>query len=244
MKNFLFESRESLDIKVTFNMFKRFMLDSIIEGNYDDSPIWNEMRHMVTELYGANIWNWFKNWCEGYLTIKNEVSLEEFYNRLKTIPLDRFNRVLGAGSNAIVLDVNDKKVIKLFYKNRIKSIDEPFIKYCLRRRSKVFPYVYNIGRNWYVTEKLKLNTPKCKKYMDIIDNHTFDGVDPISGIAKGQTVKNLLNLTNDEREVYEWCRQVKQEMDNINCDFISYPGDLVLNNIGERPNGDIVFFDV
>lgn len=116
--------------------------------------------------------------------------------------------------------------------------------WCSKHKSKVFPEVYKIGKNWCVMEKLELDTPKCQKYMYIIDYEDFDGLSPISDIAKGKTVSDKSKLTDDQLEVYEWVLAIKAEMEKINSRHIQYPGDLVINNIGERPNGDVVFFDV
>ena len=94
-------------------------------------------------------------------------------------------------------------------------------------------------------EKLELNTPKCMLYMDIIDNFEYNGFDFIGSISKGDKLDSTVNLTKNQLEVYNWCLKVKQEMDKIKNKYVSsYPGDLVINNIGERNNGDIIFFDI
>lgn len=241
---YILESRKRLnELSFDIDLFTHFMEDAIIDMNYDDSKYWGLMKDNIIKNYGNKVWRWFYGWCESYLEIQNRTSIEEFYNSIKNTPLDRINRVIGAGSNGIVLTFNDR-VIKIFYEDKIKSIDEPFIKYCYNRDSKVFPKVYKIGKNWCVMERLKTHTDKCILYMDIIDNCKIDGFDFISSIAKGKHIKSPSKLSEEQLEVYEWCISVKKEMENINSKYISYPGDLVLNNIGERDNGDIVFFDV
>ena len=52
------------------------------------------------------------------------------------------------------------------------------------------------------------------------------------------------SFSDIEKEVFTWCKQVSAEMKDMNSTYISFPGDLVLNNIGERDNGEIIFFDI
>lgn len=249
MKNlldYIIESRQYINTTpFDYDLFEKFMKEVIIDSNvndliYDDSPYYEEMKNLIDK----KLWRWFISWCESYLEIMDKTSIREFYDRIKQIPLNRLNRVLGAGANGIVLDFGDK-VIKVFYGKEINKKDLPFIKYCLNKDSNVFPKVYKIGKNWCVMEKLELNTPKCMLYMDIIDNFEYNGFDFIRSISKGKKLDSTLNLSKTQLEVYEWCLKVKQEMDKIKNRYVStYPGDLVINNIGERKNGDIIFFDI
>lgn len=247
LKEFINEDRKVIG-KLPFDLdiFEKFIQDAILNYEYDDSPYWEEMRNIIYKEYDSKIWRWFYGFCESYNSLVSKgVSIEDFYNMMKQIPIDRFNRVLGAGSNGIVLDIpNNNKIIKIFYEDHININDEPFIKWCYKHNSNVFPKVYKIGKNWCIMEKLAMHTQKCKKYIDIIDNETFGGIRPITDIGNGKTVKNIQNLSKEQLEVYNWLLQVKKEMSDINSKLITYPGDLNINNIGERKNGDIIFFDV
>lgn len=231
------------DIPFDLDLFKKFIQDAIIDFNYEDSEYWEPMKISIINKYNTKIWDIFRSYCESYLELQDNTSIEEFYNKFAQIPLDRFNRALGAGSNGVVLSFHDK-IIKIYYGNKIKNTDEPFYKWCLNNDSKVFPKIYKMGKNWCVMELLKTRTPKCIKYMNIIDNFPVKNFKIISDIAKGKTLEDTSVLTKDQLEVYNWCLTVKKTMDEINNRYISYPGDLVLNNIGERENGDIVFFDI
>jgi hypothetical protein len=237
LKQYILERAYITDIPFSYELFENFMRDAIIEANYDDSEYWEQMKEAISAV-NPKIWRWFYGWCESYLELKN-VSIREFYDSIKQIPYDRFERVIGAGSNGIVLTVGDDKVLKVFYGDHIKSIDEPFIKYCHKRKSSVFPYVYKIGKNWCIMEKLKIGTPKCRRYMNTIDN-----CKTMKFISDVQAEKEPIGLSKDELEVYNWCLAVKREMDAIKSKAIGYPGDLTINNIGERDNGEIIFFDV
>lgn len=225
---------------IPYDLFENFMKDAIIEMNYDDSKYWHQMKQFISDNYDKRTWRWFYGWCESYLSLKN-TSIKDFYDKISKTPVSRYNRVLGAGSNGIVLSFENDKIIKIFYGDTIKKIDKPFIDWCNKNDSKVFPKVYKVGKNWCVMEKLKVLTPKCKKYMDIIDN--CKKIKFISDIIKRKEVDTSI-FTEDELEVYNWCIKVRDTMELINSRYIEYPGDLVINNIGERDNGDVVFFDI
>lgn len=238
----ILEARQTIgELAFNYDLFEKFMQEAIIDGEYDDSQYWEPMKNIIDQHYKGS-WNWFCGWCESYLFLKN-TKLIDFYNSIKQIPLDRFKRVLGAGSAGIVLDCGDN-VIKVFYGENINSGDLAFLRYCATHKSKVFPRVVKIGKNWCVMEKLKMKTQKCIEYMDIINKFKPNGFSFISNIAKGETLKDLSLLNDIQLEVYNWCLQVKKEMDDMKNNQIRYPGDLALKNIGERNNGEIIFFDI
>ena len=106
------EARETIKVKIPWELFENFMKDAIIDMEYDDSKYWEPMRELVTKEYSEKVWRWFYGWCEGYMQIMKNTTIKDFYNLMKIVPLDRFNRVLGAGSEGRVLDLHDDKVIK------------------------------------------------------------------------------------------------------------------------------------
>lgn len=239
---YILEERQTINkLPFSLDLFTKFINDAIVKEKYDESEYWNKIKDIVINSFGNNVWKWFYKWCEKYTEYKDNITIEEFYNSLCNIPTDRIKRVLGSGSNAIVIDQKDR-IMKIYYGPKIKGTDEPFYRWCHENESKVFPKVYKIGKNWCTLEKLKINTPKCKLYMDIIDGN--GPYNYISDINKGRKLKDTTKLSKDQLEVYNWCWEIKETMDKINSKYISYPGDLVINNIGERDNGEIVFFDV
>lgn len=83
--------------------------------------------------------------------------------------------------------------------------------------------------------------------MDTLDKSTVNGKTLFSLLIDKKYKFDKINIeefTDIQKEVFDWCHQVAQEMKDINSSYISFPGDLVLNNIGERANGEIVFFDI
>lgn len=244
---YLLESRERLN-KMPFSEseFELFMKDAIIDANYDNSKYWKAINDKFKSNYPAKLWNIFTSICEMYLHLKN-TTIGEFYNSLKNIPVDRISNVLGAGSNGVVIKMGTDRVLKLFYGEKIKQCDEPFIKWCYKNNSDVFPKVYKIGKNWCVMELLSTHTGKCKLYMNVLDKSNINGKSlyRILSDHKYQFDKiDTTNFTDIQLEVFNWCKQIDAEMKMMDSRYIQFPGDLVINNIGERKDGKIIFFDI
>lgn len=111
---------------------------------------------------------------------------------------------------------------------------------------KYFPKVYDIGDGYVVMEKLKCHTPKCDKWIAILDEDFY-------GISVWERAcNNIIPKTTErteegklKREVLNWCIECKNKIESINYPMITWRGcDLQENNIGERDDGTIVFFDI
>lgn len=250
MKNlysYILEARETIGVlPFSLEEFKTFMTDSIIDMGYDDAEIWDILKDKFIEKYPEKLWKVFTAICEMYLEL-HDVSIEEFYKGFENIPIKRVENVKGAGSNGVALQISDDKIVKIFYGESIKKCDEPFIKYCYKRDSTVFPKVYKIGKKWCIMELLDVYTDKCKLYMDTLDESKIDGKSLFNYMMDNKYKFDEIDtskFTDTQKEVFEWCKMVDMEMKNINSSYISFPGDLVLKNIGERKNGEIIFFDI
>lgn len=250
MKNlysYLIEAKEIVGaLPFSLEEFKIFMTDSIINMGYDDVEIWGKLKDKFISKYSEKLWKIFTALCEMYLELNN-TSIEEFYKSFENIPIKRVESVLGAGSNGVALQISSDKIVKIFYGDSIKKCDEPFIRYCYKHDSKVFPKVYKIGKKWCIMELLDTYTDKCKLYMDTLDKSKVEGKTLFNYIMNNKYKFDEIDtskFTDIQKEVFNWCKMINVEMQNINSSYISFPGDLVLKNIGERKNGEIIFFDI
>ena len=245
--SYIKESRSRVGrLPFSFDLFEQFIKNCILDNEFDDHPAWKEMENIITSNYDEKTWVLFKGWCESIYEFhegrNSKISLKQFYDELSKIPLDRIAHGMGAGSNGVVWEVTDDKVIKLFYGDHIKQQDKIFLDYCYKHPSKVFPKIYKIGSNWVVMEKLKTFTPKLRKWFKYIDDIKFEGK-TIYEWSKEQNVDTDI-FDKFGKEVYDWCKQCQKEMKDMKSPYISWPGDLFIKNVGERKNGEIVFFDV
>lgn len=232
LKDILLESRLVLgELPFSVEQLINFMKMVYEEGYWDDCDEWVEMEKLINLHYDEKVWNCFKSFTEGWF-YNTKGTYEELYKYLEQLPLDRFKRIVGGGSEGILLELDDKKLLKIFYQLDIPKFSKLMIP--LNKESKYFPKIYKLGSNWFVIEKLQVHTQKCKNYINIIDEYGWI----ISNNLKDQDISNLNKL---EKEVYEWCVECSKIMIS---NKIGWPSDLCINNIGERSNGDIVFFDV
>lgn len=223
--------------------FKKYCPDSWD----DDNEFVKDIDNRILQKYGSKVLNTFRGWIEGsyYGT-----DLDVLYDVLCNVPLTRLDRVLGAGSNGIVVDCGDR-IIKWFHKNTpMKDEDNSFFEWCMKHpKSKVFPVVYKLGKNYVVMEKLKTGTPRCKLY----DSYLGFGGKKIEVNGKADTldhwiykndpaVEQEIKKDREAWEVYQWGKTALQYLkESAGFDKFS---DLRLANIGERKNGEIVWFDI
>lgn len=251
----IFEAQERLG-KLPFSRqeFKDFI--NATKDYDDEADIYNEIKDRVTAAYGAKVWNGFKGWTEGSWYNTNP---DDLYDLLEQLPKNRLDRVLGAGSYGAAIEFGDK-VIKWFHKNTpMENRDKKFYEYCLKHKTKVFPVVYKVGKNYVIMEKLQTNTPKCKLYDQWIgfspDYKTTLKPKELKGKAADLEfcVKNYEKYSSQidaylskagaqVNEIFTWLMEVRDEYWKI------FPGDgfgdLREANLGERKNGDIVWFDI
>lgn len=242
LKQYILESRDVIgQLPFSLDLFKKFIQDAIIDAEYDNSIYWEPMEEIVKK-YNPSLWNIFYSWCESIMELK--ISPEEFYEKIKQIPISRINRVLGAGSNGVVLDMGDM-VLKIYYSKTIKKPDNVFYSWCKDHKSKTFPKVYKLGSNWILMEKLKIKT---KDTRDLLD--TIDDPNPINGKTLWDWIKldkedvDTSIFNKEQLKAFDWAQSCKKDMQNMNHRGIAWPGDLSINNIGQRNTGEIIFFDI
>lgn len=213
----------------------------------DEDEFVKEIDDRIKNQYGYNAWKTFNGWVEGSW---HGSDLDILYDILCNVPLKRLDKMLGAGSNGIVIDVGNR-VIKWFHKNTpLKGEDEKFYEWCLNHpRSVVFPVVYRMGKNYVVMEKLKTDTTRCKFY----DRYLGWNGEKVEVNGKKDTLDHWI-YKNDPKveevlkkdfkiwEVYQWGKKALKYL-NEATGFTEF-SDLRLANLGERKNGEIVWFDI
>lgn len=246
IKDFLFERNYIGDLPFTFEDLCDF-----IRNIWDDeSESYIKMQQCITDNYGERAWSGFHGWIES----KSNIDPMSLYIKLQKFPADRLPRILGSGSYGSVFTIGNDKIIKWFNLPPEKN-DIIFYKYCLNNKSKYFPKIYKYNDKYCIMEKLKDNTQKCKLYSKTINKYfKINGKntsiwDIVNQIMKGEKItkkdqieidKYIKNLSSDDKVIYEWFYNAMQEArDN---GFIAV--DMKSSNIGERSDGDIVWFDI
>lgn len=125
--DYIVEKKETIQsLPFDSDFFEEFIQVCIIDAEYDSAPIWDEMEKIVIGAYNKSVWRWFQGWCEGYLAVQDSLTIKEFYDSLLQFPKERINRILGSGSNGIVIDMGDR-VMKIYYGDKIKFCDAPLV---------------------------------------------------------------------------------------------------------------------
>lgn len=207
---------------------------------YDlDNAVYKEVMNWVKKKFGSKFENIFRNWICGYDFISDEVSLDDLYHTIENLSVPAIKKAIGAGGFGIAFNLGEV-IMKVYYGNSIPNsygnIDLQFYNFCKRDKSGYFPKIYRIGKNYIIMEPLQTKTPKCQKYIDILNKHLSDYFERS---RNGDDTWNY-NDPNDEG-ANDWFRDVKTIMDQNNFGF---PGDININNIGERKDGSIVAFDI
>lgn len=226
----------------------RFFLKAVADYE-DEDPVYLAVQNTITRQYGEKVWRGLLGWCEGS---HYKSDPDELYDILINLPKDRLARILGAGSYGAAVEMTNGKVCKIFHKNTpMEPQDRKFYQYCLNNKSNVFPVVYKLGENYVVMEKLKMDTPKCKKWNKYIGMNgiKIPGVNMdmeelakqcIAGDKKAQAAAKALPA--DIKEILDWCVDALTRLKKaVGWDSFS---DLRLANIGERSDGSIIWFDI
>lgn len=171
---------------------------------------------------------------------------------------------LGSGQSGDVYDLGGGKVLKKI-SNFYEQVDniEDFYKYCHANNPKEFPKIYEFGKDYVVMEKLNPETDKCFQYGDLIcnfDKKQWKDINiPKSWVKRNDAffLLNLLNLPKDKlskaedaikemggihQEVYEWLKSVLEILDEVGIEW--WDTDFKPENLGERKNGEVVWFDI
>lgn len=242
------ESRETVgNLPFTRQQFRWFLKAA---ADYkDDDPIYIAVGNAITKKYGKKVWNGFKGWCEGSHYNSDPDGL---YDILINLPKDRLARILGAGSFGVAIEMTNGMVCKIYHRNTpMERSDRKFYEYCRMTKSNVFPKVYKLSDNYVVMEKLKMNTPKCKKW----DEHLGFNAKPLpgTGLTLGEVASEYVNgtkrakmlaaaLPDDIKEIFDWAVDALTHLKKaVGWDTF---GDMKLANIGERSDGSIIWFDI
>lgn len=221
--------------------------------------------------WGLGARNFFNGWLRRECFTDDP---KDLYKTIQQIPKDRLDRTLGSGSSGFALEIDKDKVIKWFYVGETLDVDideiqnnKVFYTYCLRHKSKVFPQVYKVTDQYVVMERLRTGTKKCKEYFKVGN----EDLDKKYGIKADDTTRlnwvNLQSIANyltgnvfygdpefsnldvdsfynqldpREKKVFDWFIKVGEE--SVKGNLIV--GDFKTSNLGERKNGDIIWFDI
>lgn len=240
-------------------------LAEAIAMDEEENPIYKKAEEAVTRKVGQKAWLSLVGWLERSYYDKDT---EWIAMSLEKLPIDRINRLLGGGSDAIVLELDEDWVIRWSHNGGPLGNERKFYEYCLRHPEiKCLPRIKKIGRSFVVEERLETLTPKCRRYDDLMFNRiyylpekdvhaklwevfAYDGGSLKDSGRAGQrdwrgARRELLGIMIKEggEEVWRWADIMDKALAKMG--LYGFPADIRLANIGERERtGEIVAFDV
>lgn len=248
--DYIFESETIGNVGIDFDTFYNYVdnWDSYKEGYTDKySKI---VQQKLKERFGKKdfkIKAIIDDWVNAFMVemsrmnvVIDENIMRFIYDKLINTPLSRLDKLIGAGANAATFDLGDK-VIKCFYKNRMYEREKEFYELCKSRKFEdVLPIVYHIGKGYVIMEKVKVRTKKCT---DIIHSLNKDnGTDTLYHLIQdGKT--DEFKWDKKSEFTIQWMSKIRKVLDVLGYEHTDY-GDLHPENIGERDNGDVVYFDI
>lgn len=257
---FILESRELLKDKFNLITLDEFIKYAHAIDNYDeDSDDYKKVKDIITTAYGEKIAKSLDAYTNKMFW-KYKDNPEYLYNNLLNIPVDRLSKIIGAGSFSTAFDLNKSYVLKRAHDtdDGFNRYEMKFYEYLLKRnKCPYFPVVLKLNKHLVLTEKLNIDTPKCRKYVKLLMFTDFSTTTPsstypkfakksldkmvISDYSTGKNTLNEMGITDPEiHEVYRWYMKIYTELAGLNLtDYI----DLGFGNVGERKDGTIVFFD-
>lgn len=254
--SFILEARTKIgEPPFTKEDFKEYIEHCYVKGDPWDKDTDFAIARKTIEKYNEKVWLTLRGWIEGNWY---QADMDEMYELISNMPMDRIDRCLGAGSNGAVIDMGDR-VCKIFHKNTpMKKDDRRFYEYCMKHpNTKVFPVVYKLGKTFVIMEKLETETQKCVVYDSWLgycpDNRvdflvkgkkgTIEDCVKYYGKYKKEIDKAIKKLPPIGQEIFDWAVDAMHHLNKVIPGIESFL-DLRLANIGERKNGEIVWFDI
>ncbi len=157
------------------------------------------------------------------------------FNNIMNFKYHYLHDIVGCGGNGFVIKRNNY-IIKILFSD-ITNFTRCFIEKC-NKDNPWFPIVYHYTNRVICEELLTLYTDKCKRYDKILNVE-----DPNSYYIKLNNNRKLYldkRFSKQNKEILKWGSNIFNSGIRENYDNIY---DILLDNIGERNNGEIVLFD-
>lgn len=177
---------------------------------------------------------------------------QKFLDMVKKQPLERIKRILGAGSEGMIYNIGDGKVLKMifdtdFLGDRTKQVNA--YKSMVGKKFKTLPNVYKATDEYIIRDNVSPSTKKCMQYYSIATTK-YPGLEDVGGtmekgFARGKIydVNMAVPKTKDVQEVRKWLLALRSELAAIGINIEMNYGDFKPANLGETKDGRVVYFD-
>ena len=167
-------------------------------------------------------------------------AIEFSYNKVNKLPKRYLTKLIDNGYSGIIFNYPGNKIEKISFLGFTKR-EYDFYNYLLYNPIKVFPKIYDLENDQVIMEKLDVESPKIKECKEYISKYIIKK-DLSNGFRDKKPNWDLMNKELDKNNwFYKFLKEVEEGIYKIFK--IKSIGDFHSGNIGERKNGDLVYFD-
>ena len=179
-----------------------------------------------------------------------DAGCEKFLDMIRRQPVERIKRIVGAGSEGMIYDIGDGKILKVIFDTDFLGSNIRMIKSfrgMIGKKFRTLPNVYKVTDTYIIREDVKPSTLKCVKYYTVATTK-YPGLESVGKTLERAVADNERSVVEplvpeEAREVMDWLYDLRGELDTIGVKVERNFGDFKSANLGETKDGRVVYFD-
>lgn len=256
---YITETREYFSPEIPFEridfVFKTYFAPSDAEPEEHEFDIYGELEPWLPKnigpgtLLGILMAYWYSENGMGYHY--SEEGVGKFMKLITSQPLSRVEKILGAGSEGLVIHIGGDKVMKILFDTDFLGSNKKMLstlRNMIGKRFETLPNVYKVTKNIIIRDDVMPDTPLCREYHKIattkFDNckYTLERL-----IAQGDLTQayEVTGRNMKAKKVIKWLWALRKDLISIGAlqENSLNLGDFKPMNLGETKDGRIVCFD-
>ena len=167
-------------------------------------------------------------------------SIKYSYNRINELPKRYIANQIGNGSFGVVFEYPGNKIEKVSLLGFTPK-EYKFYNYLKHNPNRVFPKIYDLEKDQVIMERLRIGTSRIKECQKYIYRYIIKETRTYGVIDRKPNWKLMEKELSKDNWFYVFVKEVEDGLEKI-FGFKTL-GDFHIDNIGERNNGDLVYFD-
>lgn len=237
----------------------------ICDECFDHFPVEKEeMKYykLIKAIHGERITDALYNWIMGaaggsmehgrdYYNLTREQYLDIFKSQPTGKTLGILKRTLGGGGSGVAVRLKNGLVIKKFFEDVKYNANYHYYTYCLKNKGYGLLKVKRIGKDYVISEYAEAATPKVKRIVKKLKEANL-----IVNKARKMGQKISMDDLVSDKEALNFYYSMQKHLSNIPDNHLAYRnqnpilrgslsffGDFKVANIGEAPDGELIYLD-
>ena len=181
----------------------------------------------------------------------SDKGVEMFMEFINNQPLERVEKVLGAGGEGMVISIGGGKVMKIMFDADINGRNKRMLDISRNMVGKTFetlPNVYKVTKNIIIRDDVMPATKKCIEYYNISKSQYADCPFTLEQLIMKDNLSKAFEVTGRKlklKPVVKWLYKLRKELMSIGMltDKSITLGDFKPANLGETKDGRVVYYD-